>query len=136
MEGSTAAPLCRLTGRVIHGRGLGRTVDMPTANLLPDPDQQLPPGGVYATTAEVDGTSYPAVTNVGERPTVDRERVVTVETYIIGLHEDLYGRRLAVTFWHYLRPTVKMSSLEAVKEQVLRDSQRTLELLGSGQDGT
>ena len=134
MEHSTAAPLCCLTGRVIHGRGLGRTVDMPTANLLPDPGQQLPPGGVYATTAEVDGGSYPAVTNVGERPTVDRERVVTVETYIIGLHEDLYGRRLAVTFWHYLRPTVKMSSLDAVKKQVQRDSMRTLELLGHGKE--
>lgn len=130
MEKSGAAPLCRLTGRVVHGKGLGHTVEMPTANLLPDPGQQLPPGGVYATAAEVDGRSYPAVTNVGERPTVDQERAVTVETYIIGFHQNLYGQRMAVTFWHYLRPTVKMASLEAVKEQVRRDSRRTLELLG------
>ena len=130
MEHSAAAPLCRLTGRVVHGRGLGRTVDMPTANLLPDPGQQLPPGGVYATVVTVEGRAYPGVTNVGERPTVDRERAVTVETFIIGLHRDLYGLRMEVSFRHYLRPTVKMASLEAVKEQVRWDSLRTLELLG------
>ena len=123
-------PLCRLTGRVVHGKGLGRTVDMPTANLLPDPGQQLPPAGVYATAVAVAGKTYPGVTNVGVRPTVDREAAVTVETFILGLHQDLYGREMAVTFWHYLRPTVKMESLEAVKGQVRRDSLRTLELLG------
>lgn len=130
MEQCGAAPLCRLTGRVIHGKGLGRTVDMPTANLLPDPGQRLPAGGVYATAVAVEGRVYPGVTNVGERPTVDRERAVTVETFIIGLHRDLYGKRMELAFWHYLRPTVKMASLEAVKDQVRRDSQRTLELLG------
>lgn len=123
-------PLYRLRGRVVHGKGLGRTVDMPTANLLPDPDQQLPPGGVYATAVAVEGRIYPGVTNVGARPSVDRERAVTVETFIIGLHRDLYGIRMEVAFWHYLRPTVKMASLEAVKDQVRRDSLRTLELLG------
>ena len=130
MKENNGTPLCRLTGQVIHGRGLGRTVDMPTANLLPDPGQQLPPGGVYATAVAVEGKVYPGVTNVGTRPSVDREGDVTVETFILGLHQDLYGRRIAVTFWHYLRPTVKMASLEAVKEQVRRDSLRTLELLG------
>lgn len=130
MANGGTAPLCRLTGRVVHGRGLGRTVDMPTANLLPDPGQPLPPGGVYATAVEVEGRVYPGVTNVGARPTVDRARAVTVETFILGLREDLYGRRMAVTFWHFLRPTVKMASLEAVKEQVRRDSLRALELLG------
>lgn len=130
MEQREAAPLWRLTGCVVHGKGLGRTVEMPTANLQPDPGQQLPRVGVYATQAELDGRRYPAVTNVGERPTVDRERVVTVETYIIGFHEDLYGQRMTVLFWEYLRPTVKMASLDAVKEQVRRDSLRTLELLG------
>lgn len=129
MEVSHAAPLYCLTGHVVHGKGLGRTVEMPTANLQPDPGQQLPPTGVYATQAEIGGQRYPAVTNVGRRPTVDQEQAVTVETYIIGFHQDLYGCPMTVTFWHYLRPTVRMPSLEAVKEQVKRDSQRTLELL-------
>ena len=107
MEQREAAPLWRLTGCVVHGKGLGRTVEMPTANLQPDPGQQLPP---------------------------DQARVVTVETYLIGFHEDLYDRRMTVLFWEYLRPTVKMASLDAVKEQVRRDSLRTLELLGEAKE--
>ena len=67
------APLCRLTGTVVHGKGKGHTVGMPTANLQPGPGQALPPEGVYAALAEVEGQTCRAVTNVGTRPTVDSD---------------------------------------------------------------
>lgn len=130
MEAKSLAPLCRLTGQVVHGRGKGRTVDMPTANLLPDPGQSLPPEGVYASLVEVDGAFHPGVTNVGPRPTVDQDAAPTVETYLIRFREDLYGRRITVSLYRYLRPTVKMDSLAAVKAQVDRDSQEALRLFG------
>ena len=123
-------PLCRLTGRVVHGRGLGRKVDMPTANLLPDPGQTLPELGVYAARCRVDGETYLGVTNVGLRPTVDQDRAVTVETYVLGLSRDLYGREMELELWAFLRPTRKMASLAAVKAQVEADSRAVEALLG------
>lgn len=123
-------PLCRLTGQVVHGRGLGRKVDMPTANLRPDPGQILPELGVYAARCRVDGETYLGVTNVGLRPTVDQDQAVTVETYVLGLSRDLYGREMELELWAFLRPTRKMASLEAVKAQVEADSRQVETLLG------
>lgn len=134
MNHSQLTPLCRLTGQVVHGRGRGHTVGMPTANLLPDPGQVLPEAGVYASLVEVDGAEHPGVTNVGPRPTVDSDAAPTVETYLIRFRENLYGRRIAVTLYRYLRPTVKMDSLAAVKAQVDRDSREALALLGLSED--
>ena len=124
------SPLCRLTGRVVHGRGLGRKVDMPTANLRLDPGQTLPELGVYAARCRVDGETYLGVTNVGRRPTVDQDQAVTVETYVLGLSRDLYGREMELELWAFLRPTRKMASLEAVKAQVEADSRQAETLLG------
>ena len=122
MEAKSLAPLCRLTGQVVHGRGKGRTVDMPTANLLPDPGQPLPPEGVYAALAEVEGQTCRAVTNVGTRPTVDSDSRETVESLLLGFAGDLYGKEMKLTFYRRLRGIEKFPSLQAVKEQVDADS--------------
>ena len=113
--------LSRLTGTVVHGHGRGRTVGMPTANLAVDAGEALPPAGVYATLAYVDGAAYLGVTNVGRRPSVDDDRAVTVETLVLDFSGDLYGKKMAVEFYQFLRPVEKFSSLQAVKEQVDRD---------------
>ena len=114
MEAKSLAPLCRLTGQVVHGRGKGRTVDMPTANLLPDPGQPLPPEGVYASLVEVDGAFHPGVTNVGPRPTVDQDAAPTVETYLIHFREDLYGRRITVSLYRSETYTEDISQMTHV----------------------
>ena len=124
------SPLCRLTGTVVHGRGRGRAVGMPTANLAPDPGTPLPPEGVYATVSEVAGRRVAGVTNVGRRPTVDSEADWTVETYLPGVEADLYGLPMTVTFYRFLRPVRKMDSLREVKDQVEADSRAALALLG------
>lgn len=135
MESSQLQPICRLTGRIVHGQGRGHKVGMPTANLLPTGDPALPAPGVYATMAEVAGRRYPGVTNIGTRPTVDSESRVTIETLLIGAEGDLYGQEMALTVYRFLRPISKMASLEAVKEQVMRDKEQVLALFGGGAQG-
>lgn len=124
---SLPAPLGALTGEIVHGRGRGREVGMPTANLWPDPGQRLPECGVYATLTHLDGRYIPGVTNVGRRPSVDRETDLTVETYLPGFQSDLYGRRLKVEFYLYLRPVIRFDSLMAVRRQVECDALRSLD---------
>ena len=121
MPGEKRAPLCRLTGTVVHGKGKGHTVGMPTANLRPGPGQVLPPEGVYAALAEVEGRTYRAVTNVGTRPSVDSDSRKTVESLLLDYRGNLYGKEMALTFYRRLRGIEKFPSLQAVKDQVDSD---------------
>lgn len=127
----TKKPLYTLTGQVVHGRGRGHKVNMPTANLQPDPDgQQIPPCGVYATISFMDGEKLWGVTNVGSRPTVDKDPDLTVETYYPGYSADLYGRCMQVDFYLLLRNIRRFSSLDEVKRQVEEDARCARTLLG------
>ncbi len=121
MPGEMKAPLYRLRGTVVHGKGKGHTVGMPTANLQPSPGQTLPEEGVYAALAEVEGQTYRAVTNVGPRPSVDSDSRETVESLLLGYTGDLYGKEMELAFYRRLRGIEKFPSLQAVKEQVDRD---------------
>ena len=123
-------PLYQLSGRVIHGRGNGHTVGMPTANLPCPEGEALPPFGVYASLVNVDGADHLGVTNVGLRPSVDQSPCPTVETWLPDYSGSLYGREITVRLYHFLRPTVKMASLKAVMAQVKKDAQAARELLG------
>lgn len=124
MGGERQARLYCLRGIVVHGQGKGRTVGMPTANLQPTPGQKLPPAGVYAALACVDGRTYRAVTNVGTRPSVDADSRITVESLLLGYSGDLYGREMELSLYSRLRDIERFPSLQAVKEQVDRDRQR------------
>ena len=109
-----------LTGEVVHGKGIGRTVGMPTANLLVM-EGELPEAGVYAGRVEVEGNQYKAVTNIGNRPSVDCDQQVTVESFIMDFEGDLYGKQMKLELVKYLRPVQKFSGLEGVLEQVKKD---------------
>ena len=109
-----------LSGRVVHGKALGRTVGMPTANLCIE-DGTIPEDGVYATRITVQGKTYTSVTNIGRRPTVDDESYITVETFIIDFNEDIYGQFVELEVYKFLRPIQKFSSLEEVQKQVKKD---------------
>ena len=114
-------PLYILKGEVVHGKALGRTVGRPTANLKVDEGYELPPSGVYATIGIVDGKRCQALTNVGKRPSVDDEKNITVETFFLDLHEDLYGKRLELEFLGFIRPTKKFADLQEVSAQIQKD---------------
>lgn len=116
-----------LAGKVVHGKELGRTVGMPTANLhIIEGD--LPEPGVYATRIRIDGTWYLSVTNVGTRPSVDSDASLTVETHILDFDRDIYDELVILEVCKFLRPIQKFESLQAVQEQVQRDILRARKL--------
>ena len=117
-----------LTGTVVAGRQLGRTIGIPTANLRLPEGVVCPRFGVYACVAHVDGAQYPAVTNIGTRPTVGGHHV-TVEPWILDFSGDLYGKKITLEFAAFLRPETKFDSLEELKAQIRRDAEKTRQLL-------
>lgn len=111
-----------LSGIVISGRRLGRTLGIPTANLSIPEGILVPKFGVYAARAVFDGQTHPAVVNIGVRPTVDGH-TVTVEPWILDFDGDLYGHSLRLELTDFLRPEQKFASLEALKAEVLRNAE-------------
>ncbi len=118
-----------LAGKIEHGKGLGKTVGMPTANLKVCDETKLPEHGVYATRMIVDGKSYKSVTNIGTRPSVDGENRVTVETFVIDFDGDIYGEDVQLEVHQFLRPIQKFQGIEAVWEQVKKDVEKAKKIL-------
>ena len=117
-----------LSGDVMPGRQLGRTIGVPTANI-PIPEGILvPKRGVYACFAEVDGQKYAAVTNIGSRPTVGGHEI-RAESWLLDFSGDLYGKKMTLEFHAFLRPEQKFASLEALKAQIHADATKTREIL-------
>ncbi len=117
-----------LSGTVIPGKQLGRTIGIPTANLAYPQGGVRLPYGVYACRVKIGEKSYAAVTNVGVRPTVSGEGV-TVEPWILDFEGDLYGKELCLEVLSYLRPEQKFHGLEELKAQIGADAIRTREIL-------
>lgn len=110
-----------LTGTVVPGRQLGRTMGIPTANLHPEDALIIPPKGVYATRCRIGEEIYAAVTNIGTRPTVSGQGV-TVEPWILDFDGDLYGKEITLYFHKFLRPERKFPSLEELKAEILKNA--------------
>lgn len=102
-------------GKVLHGRKIGRTLGMPTTNLIPPTNKLLPPCGVYASRTIIDGLSYPGMTNIGYRPTVSDDSINSVETYIYDYDGDLYDHDIIVELLTYVRPEIKFDTIEELK---------------------
>jgi len=110
----------RLHGRVITGARRGVELGFPTANLDINPQQALPAEGVYVSQAYIDGGKYPAMTNIGQRPTFGGgERLV--EVYLLDYHGDLYGQELAIDIIERLRDEKKFDTPEQLKKQIAKD---------------
>jgi riboflavin kinase/FMN adenylyltransferase len=118
-----------LTGTVVKGRQLGRSIDFPTANLLlNDPYKLIPADGVYAVHVLRRGEKLKGMLNIGMRPTVNgKER--TIEVNILDFDADLYGETLTLEFVKRLRDEVKFDGLESLKKQLVKDRNQTRELL-------
>ena len=113
-----------LSGTVRHGQKLGRKLGVPTANLTIPDGVCVPKFGVYVCRALIDGVYYPAVANVGIRPTVSGSGV-TVEPWILDFSGDLYEQTIRLDFYRFLRPEMKFESLAALQQQIQSDAQET-----------
>ena len=112
-----------LTDKVAHGKKLGTSLGFPTLNLHLPEALVCPRYGVYVTEAVLEnGETYPSVTNIGVRPTVDDGSAVTVETFLLHFQGDLYGREVRLHFHDFLRPERKFDSLEELRAEVMRNA--------------
>lgn len=109
-----------ISGTVIHGRGLGKTLGFPTANISIPPDAVIPKTGVYVTKVRLGESVFDGITNVGAKPTVGVDEV-NIETYIKGFDGDLYGKTIMVEFIKRLRDIKKFESLNELKKQLEKD---------------
>ncbi|MBQ6430921.1 MAG: riboflavin biosynthesis protein RibF [Oscillospiraceae bacterium] len=112
-----------LTGTVTDGKKLGRTLGIPTANLILPDGVLVPRFGVYAANAVFDGQTRRAVVNIGTRPTVNGKNV-TVEPWILDFDGDLYGHELRLELLDFIRPERRFSSLDELKAEILRNAEQ------------
>ncbi len=122
-----------LLGTVVPGAGLGRRLGFPTANLDLH-HEVMPPDGVYLSRARAADRTYPALTNIGARPTVAAQAGAPrlVEVYLEGLDRDIYGEELEVRFVRKLRDEIAFEDLDALQAQMRADRDVLLRELGRG----
>ena len=110
-----------VSGIVEHGNHLGRTIGVPTVNILPPAMKLLPPYGVYSSTVKVGGNEFKGMTNIGRKPTVSEKEKVGVETYIYDFDRDVYGEYIEVVLHSFVRPEIKFDNMEQLKKQIQQD---------------
>lgn len=110
-----------ISGTVTHGNRFGRTIGMPTANILPAASKLLPPNGVYYSEVLLRGEVHKGITNIGYKPTVSDERQLGVETYIYDFHKDIYEEEIVARLLAFQREEKKFEGKEALQEQMARD---------------
>lgn len=110
-----------MAGKVLHGKGLGRTVGMPTANLGLAPNKKKPPEGVYATLTRIDGEVFKGLTHVGRRPSVDNDTNISTETLLLDFSRDIYGKKIELYVCAFIRGIMKLNGLAEVQKQVQKD---------------
>lgn len=109
-----------LTGKVVHGRGIGRQLGFPTANIVVDRCKLVPADGVYAVSVDTADGGRKAVLNIGSNPTVSgSER--TLEVHIIGFDGELYNKQLTLHLLRYIRAERLFDSTEALRHQIELD---------------
>lgn len=119
-----------LNGIVTHGDERGRTIGYPTANLKPEHENKvIPKNGVYAVKVRVNGEWFGGMMNIGVRPTFDdTER--TIEVNIFNFDREIYGDTIQIRFVDRIRDEKKFDGVEALKTQLARDKEESLEILG------
>jgi len=112
-----------IDGVVVRGDQRGRSLGFPTANLCTE-NELVPPHGVYATNAIINGIVIPSVTNIGTRPTVDASGRTAIETHIFDFDRDLYGAPLRLAFVQRLRDERAFESVDLLRTQIAADCAR------------
>ena len=120
-----------ITGTVVEGRKIGRTIGFPTANIKPCYQHKLIPcKGVYAVEVKLDGKVYPGMLNIGSNPTVNSDPDFrSIEVHIINFEGDIYDREISVVFRNRLRDEIRFDSITQLAEQMELDRLKTMQLL-------
>ena len=110
-------------GEVVHGKALGRTIQIPTANQTANVNKLMPPNGVYISRIFIEGEEeyHYGITNVGVKPTVEEHAAKDVETNIVDFDRDIYGKTIKVELLHYRRPEMQFGSLDELRKQMEKD---------------
>jgi riboflavin kinase/FMN adenylyltransferase len=118
-----------LSGTVVKGKQLGRTIGFPTANISLEEDYKLvPQNGVYVVRAEIDGKTIYGMMNIGFNPTVQGKKK-TIEVHLFDFDYDIYNRKIQVAFLQRIRSEKKFESVEVLKEQLKKDKTFSLDYL-------
>ena len=111
----------QVSGVIVKGKALGRTIDYPTANLKPDETYKLiPKEGVYVTQATIDSTTYFGITSIGTNPTVGGTQE-TIETFFLDYKGDLYDQKLTLTFLTHIRDEAVFDTIDSLKKAIAGD---------------
>lgn len=119
------------SGKIVHGQHLGRTIDVPTANIWL-PKQKLPIKGVYAVECILEGQTYSGIANMGIRPTVGGNKPV-LEIHLFKFNKDIYSKRLTVRFIQKIRDEKKFDNLGMLKLQIQKDISKAINILRNHQ---
>lgn len=110
-----------ISGKIIHGKKIGRTLGYPTANLhLQEHYKLVPKNGVYVVQANLDGKQHFGITSIGTNPTVGGTEK-TIETYFFDFEGELYGKKITLEFLKYIRGERTFDSLEALRDEIEKD---------------
>jgi riboflavin kinase/FMN adenylyltransferase len=116
-----------ISGTVIHGLQNGRKMGFPTANLGPYCEfMQIPADGVYSAFATVDSETWPAMVNIGYRPTFEGKGR-TIEAHLLGFDRDIYFHELTIEFVDFLRPERRFASPQELAVQLDADRKKVMD---------
>jgi riboflavin kinase / FMN adenylyltransferase len=111
-----------ISGTVIQGDQIGRTIGYPTANIEPDYALKLiPANGIYAVNVKVDENSFDGVLSIGVRPTINNLKKRSIEVHILNFEQDIYGRKICLELLSYLREEKKFGSIDELKKEIDHD---------------
>ena len=120
-----------LQGKVMSGEHRGTGIGFPTINLNIDVKMAVPPDGVYATLAYIDGHEFQAMTNIGKRPTFGDNNERTIESYILNYNQDIYGKEVKIKLIQRLRGEKRFDNAEELKKQIAEDVKQGVEILNT-----
>lgn len=110
-----------ITGKVVHGDHTGRSLGVPTINVIPDEWKLMPPNGVYFNRVKLEGVWHNAVGNIGVKPTVTEDGQVMVESFLLDYHGDAYEKEVRIELYEFHRQEKQFSDVNAMQKEMLRD---------------
>lgn len=121
-----------MSGKVQEGKKLGRKLGLPTANLAIEPGKYVPKYGVYASMTRLDGKSYPSVSSIGVRPTVEDTTIPNVETLVLDFDDNIYEEQISVDLIHYIRSEIKFDNISDLMNRIEEDKSEARRILQDG----